>query len=1104
MKKKKGHFFFSYPVFGACVEPHGSAAKEKKQTMRVMLTGYHELGTELRLETRYGSEESRRRLASNGDVWQTEEEKGSYGRPPLADTYRVLLFGKTEEGQSVLFDVDYWLTLVVQIPSVGKGREFAERLRARLERCGSFGGFKYAIRRFKPTAGFFPDLAVQPGDPPRIGTKPFLFVWVKNLRMYFIARKIAREALANGVHLVESSVPQTLRLLQQIGAEPGGIVQADTKEMVEKRTERYSNCDLEYRCFSLRPWPDSKPPPFRPCRGADRIFPLRIMSFDIETYSEDGFPDSPELDDRVISICTTILDTGTGKKTKTVHGLHNYTPIREAGIVYQKHFATEAELLESWSDFLKTVDIVVQYNGDGYDWPFVMKRAKTVCGPFSRFWYCSRLIHYRSSLITSEFSSSAFGDSQSHRPDLPGITNVDVLTWVKRNKKFKDNRLKNVAQKLLGEGKENTKVDLPIKEMNACYVSRDPDRMSRIHEYCLRDTDLPLRIFMSQHILEACVEMAKVTYVFPKDLFERGSSFKVLSQLFVFARDRGHVLDALPDFSAINGYEGAMVFDMDTGYHRDVHVLDFKSMYPSTIMAKNLCYTSWVSDTKFLGLPGYTYFTQKTAMGEFTFQQTIQGLLPQMCTTLGERRVAAKKRMKAAGKAGDTKRVAILNARQLGLKVAMNSIYGFTGAAKLGKYPCPPVAASTTAYGRWLLQETRRAIETQHPRSVCVYGDTDSVMFKFPWLPATEEGYRAGVKLAEAAAHHVTAMFPEAIVLEYENTFRQGIFISKKHYVTNAQESPDQPPKRYVKGVPPVRRDFCTFQQKTYSRVVDALLQTGEAAAGLRVLEQAIRGLIEGKVPLEDLVLTKSLKGQYKADLVTCPKRTVFGGGRVGCGAQFSWRDCVVLPGGDGEKGKEGEQEGWSDKKRRRMVLRYICSPAELRRRLKRVRCPRCGQVFEVKVQRLMQRVVADKIEIRAPGTGPKKGDRVRFLPVWGSAKAGAYEKMESVEFVQDSSSKAKLDAKYYIDSFRNTKELFEAFKAEGEHARLLLGSGRVATRIASGARTIYHGDNKRRGGPVSLMAPAAALKKKKTRGKKSVSAAQRAHAAKQFAMFRT
>lgn len=679
-----------------------------------------------------------------------------------------------------------------------------------------------------------------------------------------------------------------------------------------------------------------------------------------------------------------------------------------------------------------------------------------------------------------------------------GITNVDVLTWVKRNKKFKDNRLKNVAQKLLGEGKDNTKIDLPIKEMNACYVSRDPDRMALIHEYCLRDTELPLRIFMSQHILEACVEMAKVTYVFPKDLFERGSSFKVLSQLFVFARDRGHVLDTLPNFSAIDGYEGAMVFDMATGYHRDVHVLDFKSMYPSTIIAKNLCYTSWVSDKKYLDLPGYTYFTQKTAMGEFTFQQTIEGLLPKMCKTLGERRVAAKKRMKAARKAGDAKMVAVLNARQLGLKVAMNSIYGFAGAARLGKYPCPPVAASTTAYGRWLLKETRCTIERQHPRSVCVYGDTDSVMFKFPWLPTTEEGYLEGVRLAEAAAEHVTAMFPKAIVLEYENTFRQAIFISKKHYVTNAQESPDQPAKRYVKGVPPVRRDFCTFQQKTYSRVVDALLNTGKADAGLKVLEGAIRGLIDGNVDLEDLVLTKSLKGQYKSDLVTCPKRTVFGGGQAGCEAQFSWRDCVVIPGGQ-------EEEGWSDKKRQRMVLTYICSQTELRRRLKRVQCPRCGQRFNVKVQRMMQRVVADKIEIREPGTGPKKGDRVRFLPVWGSAKAGAYEKMESVEFVRNSG-QVKLDAKYYIDSFRNTKELFEAFHAEDDHARLLLGSGRVATRIASGARTIYHGDNNKRG-PVSLLAPAAATQRKRARGrkkKKPISAAQRAHAAKQFAMFRT
>lgn len=85
------------------------------------------------------------------------------------------------------------------------------------------------------------------------------------------------------------------------------------------------------------------------------------------------------------------------------------------------------------------------------------------------------------------------------------------------------------------------------------------EEMTKIHEYCLKDTLLPLDLWKTQYIMQGIIEMSRITFVFLTDLFDRGASFKVLSQLYMFARQRNHVLDALPDWNHLDKYKGATV-----------------------------------------------------------------------------------------------------------------------------------------------------------------------------------------------------------------------------------------------------------------------------------------------------------------------------------------------------------------------------------------------------------------------------------------------------------------------------------------------------------------------------------------------------------------
>jgi DNA polymerase elongation subunit (family B) len=88
-------------------------------------------------------------------------------------------------------------------------------------------------------------------------------------------------------------------------------------------------------------------------------------------------------------------------------------------------------------------------------------------------------------------------------------------------------------------------------------------------------------------------EMARVTGVPFKDLLSRGQQIKVVSQLYRAAGEAGYIIPAIKSEGSDEQYEGATVIEPTRGYY-DVPIatLDFASLYPSIMMAHNLCYTT--------------------------------------------------------------------------------------------------------------------------------------------------------------------------------------------------------------------------------------------------------------------------------------------------------------------------------------------------------------------------------------------------------------------------------------------------------------------------------------------------------------------------------
>lgn len=197
------------------------------------------------------------------------------------------------------------------------------------------------------------------------------------------------------------------------------------------------------------------------------------------------------------------------------------------------------------------------------------------------------------------------------------------------------------------------------------------------------------------------------------------------------------------------------------------------AQYPSIIRAHNLCYSTIVLDDSG-GAPGETeYEVVQTGMGTFKFAQSPRGVVPSMLEDLAVFRKRAKRDMAAAEAAGDAWAASLANAKQLAYKITMNSVYGFLGATK-GMLPCVPIAASVTAIGRGMIQQTKRLVETLVPGSIVVYGDTDSVMVKLELGNDKRHDMHAHFELAAKVAAEISKTFKPPNELEFEKVCGGG------------------------------------------------------------------------------------------------------------------------------------------------------------------------------------------------------------------------------------------------------------------------------------------------------------------------------------------
>jgi DNA polymerase elongation subunit (family B) len=149
--------------------------------------------------------------------------------------------------------------------------------------------------------------------------------------------------------------------------------------------------------------------------------------------------------------------------------------------------------------------------------------------------------------------------------------------------------------------------------------------------------------------------------------------------------------------------------------------------------------------------------------------------------------------------------------------------------------------------------------------------NTDSVFFKFN-LTDKETGEKIvgdkalelSIEIAQDACHNVSKVLKQPHDFEYEKTFMPFCLLSKKRYVSIKYELDPTKGKRNEMGIVLKRRDNAPIVKDIYGGVIDILMKEKNIQKAIDYVNQCLQNLVDGKVPIEKLIITKSLRSFYK------------------------------------------------------------------------------------------------------------------------------------------------------------------------------------------------------------------------------------------------
>lgn len=546
-------------------------------------------------------------------------------------------------------------------------------------------------------------------------------------------------------------------------------------------------------------------------------FNPRILSYDIETSN------------RKIGDGEIFMISVYGKNAKKVFTWKKVDSAQD----YVEFCKNEKEMIKSFSEFVRKydADILAGYFSDGFDLPFIKKRADK----------------FKINLdLGVDGKGPIFNKSRIPSGKINGLVHFDIYKFIdsvfSQYLQSETLSLDEVAKELIGESKE----EFDFKKLK----NMSEQDWKEFFSYNLQDSaatyKLAERLWLDTFGL--CRIIKEPLFDVTRDRMSAHVENHIIHNLDRF----NEIAEKRPGYDEISirktktKFEGALVKEPKPGFYEDIVMFDFTSMHASIIVSFNISKatihmekTDDVYESPKFELDNYekrVYFDKK------------QGFFSTLLSEIVDKRKEYKKEY-AKDKNPLTK------ARSNAYKLLANATFGYQGFFG-ARYYSREAAAATLAFVRKFTTDTMSKIENEGFE--VIYSDTDSIAF-------LNNGKTK--KQIEEFLKKLNEDLPGIMELDLEDFYKRGIFVSKRggDSKTNGGAKKkyallDSDDKIKIRGFETVRRDWCPLSRKLQSDILEKILREGNEKSSVNLTKDIVEKLKKRQIDKNELLVKTKLK----------------------------------------------------------------------------------------------------------------------------------------------------------------------------------------------------------------------------------------------------
>lgn len=414
----------------------------------------------------------------------------------------------------------------------------------------------------------------------------------------------------------------------------------------------------------------------------------KILSFDIEVYNAEGMPTAENDPIIMMSLCGN-------------NGLKKVLSTKKSDKSFVETLSSEKDMLKRFVEIIKeeNPDMLVGYNSDNFDLPYIKKRAEK--------------LNIKLDLGVDGSGIKFIKRGFNNAGVIKGRVHVDLYLLVRHNMRLERYTLERVYEELFDE----KKIDVPGDQIYQ-YWDSDDERLDELFDYSMDDAVTttmigdkltPLTVAQTRLVGQPLFDIARMT-----------TGQMVEWYLMLKAYEKNNIIPNKPDTDEYsqrrksNKVIGGYVKEPEKGLFEHIAYLDFKSLYPSIIIAQNIS-PDTITDGE--NMDESEYYT--CPENGYKFLKEPKGFIPSIIGYILDERQRIKKLMKEE-RVPEQKRA--YDFEQQGLKRLANSMFGAYGYSRFRWYKLE-CAAAITAWGREYIRNAMKKAEEYDFKPI--YADTD-------------------------------------------------------------------------------------------------------------------------------------------------------------------------------------------------------------------------------------------------------------------------------------------------------------------------------------------------------------------------------------------